>query len=185
MRLPGEHMKTRISLSIAIFLSCVAPSFSQTKFLDKFPMPDIGGAAVEKTVKAASDKMLDISKQFSKMKPMLETLGFHIANVQFEMLPPSGQWCVVSKSNDGVFEIEGIEKEDAIVRSVIYAASSAKKVQDVLGFPIIVMNVDLSTSPNISLSYYSNDEADIISGGRTKFLETLCTFSLLKSNSRN
>lgn len=184
-------MFDRIIICFALTFSFSSTVFAQGGWLDrtketatKFETPDISdftSAGTEKAVRFASDSMVKISSEFSRMKPKLELLGYRIANAQFQMLPPSGKLCVVSTTEEAGQEIGETDGDGLFIKSIIYAAISAKKVQSIIDMPVVVLNIEIGGSPNIKFFYYSKNEVDILSREEGKFYDEICTYSQLRS----
>lgn len=97
------------------------------------------------------------------------------------MLPPSGKLCVVSTTEEPGQEINETDDDGIFIRSIMYAAISAKKVQSIIDMPVVVLSVEIGGSPNINFFYYSKNEIDILSHEEGKFYDEICTYSQLRS----
>lgn len=109
-----------------------------------FELPSITeltGVGTERAVNLASATMIELSSEFSRIDPDLEMLGYHVANVQFQILPPSGHWCVVSTTKGSDRKVEKMKEGDSFTRTILQTAVTAKKLQKINGFDVVVINI--------------------------------------------
>jgi hypothetical protein len=119
---------------------------------------DIKDAFSADVVEMSTTKITEYTEEVSKILPVLDKLGFSVSTFRMEIIPPSGNLRLVSRTAPTTLttaEMKSLigEYKGTLQRVILATAISAKAIQKMMELEVAVMDIKVGYGADIKVSY--------------------------------